>query len=326
MTPTFSVLMPAYNSEATIAESLDSLLAQTRSDWEAIVVDDGSTDRTADIVRGYADRDPRFIVLSKPNGGTGSARNVAAAHASGELWCLLDADDRYLPEYLEHMARFIGEHPGYDIYSSDGFVCVDGGSPQPDDLQPDSATRSYTAEDLLLRNRIRELATFRRGVFDLVGGFGEDRRMTMEDYDFWLRALLAGARHVHNPERLWVYRLGPGQKTSDALSATRSDQLMLTRLIDCGALSGNRLRLARSSKRGLDRAVVVLEALRARQDLEHRLREGDYRGARVAYLSLWRGYDNKTKYLAGLLIIAFSPRSFARMSSRWAVRTPGADL
>lgn len=313
MTPAFSVLMAAYNSASTIGQALDSLLAQTRGDWEAIVVDDGSCDRTAAIAREYAERDPRITVISKANGGTASARNLATKHASGGLMSLLDADDAYLPEYFERMARFVEAHPSYGIYSSDGFVFSEGESPRPDDLQPDCEVRSYRAEDLLVRNRIRVLTMFRREVYDLVGGFDEDRRQAIEDWDFWLRALLLGVGHIHNPEPLWLYRVSAGQKTGDPLSAARGDAFLFEKLLASGSLAGSRRRIALAKQRGIARYIRVLEARQRRYTLERRLADGDFTGARAAYWDARRGYTNVLMRFAGLIVVLISPRLFAKV-------------
>jgi len=310
----FSVLMAAYNAEATIAESLDSLLEQTFPEWESIVVDDGSTDRTLAIANGYASRDARIKVLTKANGGTGSARNAGAAQAIAEVLSLLDADDKLAPDYFERMHRFIEGHPGYGIYSCDGYVFSADEAPRPDDLQPDSEIRSYSAEDLLVRNRFRVLTCFRRGVFELVGGFDEDRHMAMEDYDFWLRALLRGAKHIHDPERLWLYRVSATQKTSDPLVGARADALMFDRLLAGGRLDSRQMRLARATRRRIGRWIRTLEAQRERWALEARLAAGDLRGARRKYLSAWRGYGSKAKYLLGLPVLLVSPRAFSAIS------------
>jgi glycosyltransferase involved in cell wall biosynthesis len=314
VTAAFSVLIAAYNSEDTIAETLESLIAQTCGDWEAVVADDGSTDATAKVVAGYAARDPRITLVTKPNGGTGSARNAAASHARAPLWSLLDADDAYLPEYFERIGRFIGEHPSYDIYSSDGYVFTTGEPPIEDDLQSDSVIRSYTVDDLIVRNRFRVLTTFRRDVFDLVGGFDEDRRMAMEDYDFWLRALLAGARHIHDPERLWKYRMSASQKTNDPCVGLRADLHMFEGLLESGRLDGARLGVARARCRQLRRDVSILEGRKLRAEFEGRLASGDFRGARTAYVAARRGYGSAAKFSLGLLVLIASPRAFAWMS------------
>jgi len=91
--PLVSIVVPAYGVEAYLAQCLDSLIAQTWQHWEAIVVDDGSPDRSGEIAEAYASRDARFRVVHVANGGLGSARNVGVSHARGEFLAFLDSDD-----------------------------------------------------------------------------------------------------------------------------------------------------------------------------------------------------------------------------------------
>lgn len=91
--PLISIIIPAYNAEAYLARALDSLLAQSLPCWEAICIDDGSTDGTASILDSYAARDKRFIVRHTKNGGAAKARNIALQMAQGEFVTMLDADD-----------------------------------------------------------------------------------------------------------------------------------------------------------------------------------------------------------------------------------------
>lgn len=91
--PSVSIVVPVYGVEAYLPACLDSLLAQHWQTWEAIVVDDGSPDRSGEIAESYAAQDPRIRVVHVPNGGLGSARNVGATHATGEFLAFLDSDD-----------------------------------------------------------------------------------------------------------------------------------------------------------------------------------------------------------------------------------------
>lgn len=312
-TPAVSVLIAAYNAEATLADALDSLLAQSRADWEAVVADDGSTDSTAAIAAEYAARDPRISVVSKINGGTASARNAAARVASAPLLALLDSDDQYTPGFLDRVGEFVDQHPGFDIYSVDAFLLGGCGHLEPDTLHPDSLIRSFVADDLLVTNRIRVYGVFRRSVFDLLGGFDEDPRCAMEDYDFWLRALLAGARHIHLPERLAVYRQSATTKTADALAGSESNVYMFRKLIRSGVLSRIQLRIARSSLRRWVRAAELVRFAPIRSELESGLRRGDTAGARALYLRSRRGWVSQVKWALGLPVMLASPRVFARV-------------
>ena len=98
-----SVIIPAYNEEKFLPTALDSLLAQTYPQWEAVIVNDGSTDSTAEIAAAYAARDSRFRVITIPNSGQSTARNAAFDHIRGEWVAFLDADDAFTPQALASM-------------------------------------------------------------------------------------------------------------------------------------------------------------------------------------------------------------------------------
>ena len=109
-----SVIMPAYNAAATISESLECLLSQTSPDWEAIVVDDGSTDRTKAIADSFAARDGRIRVITRCNGGEGAARNHGIANARYPWLLFLDADDWIAPSHLEILTAELRANPALD--------------------------------------------------------------------------------------------------------------------------------------------------------------------------------------------------------------------
>lgn len=107
--PRLSVIVPAFNVEDYLAESVDSILAQSYRDLEIVVVDDGSTDGTAAVARDYADRLSNVRVVTTPNRGLGAARNLGIRHARGELIAFVDSDDTVLPEAYESMVRVLDE-------------------------------------------------------------------------------------------------------------------------------------------------------------------------------------------------------------------------
>src|SRR2546423_3757367 len=99
----FSVIVPAYNAETTLADTLASLHDQTFPDWEAIIVDDGSTDRTAEIAASWAGQDNRFRLVRQANGGESAARNTGISAAQHNWLLFLDADDWVSRQYLQRM-------------------------------------------------------------------------------------------------------------------------------------------------------------------------------------------------------------------------------
>ena len=98
---TISIIIPAYNAEKYIARCLDSISCQTYKYWECIVINDGSKDKTGDICKYYADKDSRFVIIQKENGGVSSARNLGLQFAHNEWITFIDADDWIKPNYLE---------------------------------------------------------------------------------------------------------------------------------------------------------------------------------------------------------------------------------
>ena len=128
MKPTLvSVMMPAFNAEAFVAQAIESLLAQSYKAWQLIVVNDGSSDRTGEIAGKF--RDARITVIHQSNLGEASARNTALLHSQGEYLAFLDADDLYLPSHLERCIAHLETHPDHDGAYTDGIYIDQHGSP-----------------------------------------------------------------------------------------------------------------------------------------------------------------------------------------------------
>lgn len=115
-----SIMMPAYNAAQFLAEAIESVLVQTYSNWELLVVNDGSTDDTAVIAQRYTG-DPRVRLIHKENGGESSARNMALEHSQGAFIAYLDADDAWLPHHLETLIGYLQVHLERDAVYADGW-------------------------------------------------------------------------------------------------------------------------------------------------------------------------------------------------------------
>lgn len=204
--PAVSVIMPAYNVERYVEEALRSALTQTFPDLEVLVVDDGSTDRTADVVRPIAAVDSRVRLIQQENRGLAGARNTALRAARAPLLALLDSDDVWLPEFLEQQVTILRSRPEVDIVTGNG-RCLGGphdgrlARPCPDPRPvPDLASIIGDERSVFI------MSVFRRRVYDTIGPFDETMR-TNEDYDFWLRAAMAGFRFARNDTPLGLYRV-----------------------------------------------------------------------------------------------------------------------
>ena len=212
--PSVSVVMPAYNVAPYIGEAIRSALAQTHTDLELIVVDDGSKDETANIVREFAHSDKRVHLVQQPNRGLAGARNTALRAATGDYLALLDSDDVWEPEFLAEQLAILEARPEVDIVTGNGWY-LDGpkhgqlARPYPD-ARPDPTLTSILGDEW----SVFIMAVFRRRVYTTVGTFDEEMRSN-EDYDFWLRAAHAGFRFRRNDQPLGHYR-----RRDDSVSAT----------------------------------------------------------------------------------------------------------
>ena len=116
--PFFTIIVPTYNQARYLGAALDSLLTQTDPDWEAIVVNDGSTDTTAEVLKEYTRSDRRIRGFSKQNGGVASALNIGLKHATGQWLCWLSSDDLFEKNKLQVHRQAIGANPKCQFFFS----------------------------------------------------------------------------------------------------------------------------------------------------------------------------------------------------------------
>jgi glycosyltransferase involved in cell wall biosynthesis len=211
VTPFASVLIPAYNAAATLEAALDSVNAQSFRGFEIVVVDDGSTDGTAEIAHRFAKQQPslRVTVIQQPNGGQAAARNAAARVATGSWLSLLDADDIWYPDKLAAVAAEAAASPGAAIICHDMHAEDDQGNTRHLSCRP---SLPVTYEHLLFASEnsiFASGATVRADVFRRVGAFAEDRELQgVEDYDLWLRIAKCGEQICFIDRPLGLYRRG----------------------------------------------------------------------------------------------------------------------
>jgi glycosyltransferase involved in cell wall biosynthesis len=212
-----SVILPTYNRARYIRSALDSAIGQTHAPCEIIVVDDGSTDETAEVCGGYGQP---VTYLHKPNGGVSSARNVGIREAKGDFVAFLDSDDVWMPEKLARQVEFLSDRDFGFALSEIEYVDAD------DRLTGRSTFRSHLGPDgdllraLLARPFcIASILIFRRSVIDAIGLFDESLR-TAEDIDYLLRAAsrFKGGL-VDTP--LVKYRRTPGSLSGEVFTRNR---------------------------------------------------------------------------------------------------------
>jgi glycosyltransferase involved in cell wall biosynthesis len=224
--PRVSVVMPAYNSARTIGQAIDSVLGQSMGELELIVVDDGSSDATGEVVASVADK--RVRLVRQENGGTSAARNTGIAHATGEWVAFLDADDLWLPAKLERQLELMAATPGC-LASQGGAYLVD------DDLNRLALRRCFPVENTLLTFlRFENLPNagsswiVRRDLLDRIGGF-DTTLPRIEDWDFSLR-LARSASPLCIDEPLALYRYHANNRSHDIDAHVEAGMLILGRL------------------------------------------------------------------------------------------------
>lgn len=214
MSPRVSVVMPAYQAEATVGAALESILWQSYRDFELIVVDDGSTDATPRIVEAH---DGPVRLVRQENGGVSSARNRGIAEATGELLSLCDADDFLFERHLEALVERY-DRGGADVVTANSYWLLPGGI----DHRKVRYRGRFPAPGeqrraILEQNFLSVLAVFPRRIVDDIGPFAATRERA-EDWDFWMRAIFGGYRVALQREPLALYRWGRTGLSADYLA------------------------------------------------------------------------------------------------------------
>jgi len=205
-----SIIIPCFNHAQYLPDALDSVFAQSFSNWECIIVNDGSSDDTEEVALGYCKMDSRFIYLQKENGGTSSARNAGIRKSLGNYILPLDADDKIEVEYLQKAVEVLDNSADVKVvYGEVEFFGVETGIWE---LPP------FSLRQLALGNMIYCSAFFRRSDFNQYGGYDESFLFGLEDWEFWLRILKDGGSVVKLSPVYFYYRKKENSRTNSLLN------------------------------------------------------------------------------------------------------------
>lgn len=232
--PLVSVIIPVYNTELYIGPALESVLSQTYQNIEVLVVDDGSKDRTAEIIQSFVQKDPRVQLFRQKNAGVAAARNLAIAHTQGEYIAPIDADDIWYPEKLEKQVQCLlrsGPEVGL-IYTwsvhIDESGSIIGEYNHNRAYKPEGAIYPILVYSNFLDNASNAL--IRRTCIEQVGGFNPELRSQnaqgCEDWELYLRIADAYEFRVV-PEFLVGYRQLLGSMASNSKAMAKSYQLVM---------------------------------------------------------------------------------------------------
>jgi teichuronic acid biosynthesis glycosyltransferase TuaG len=304
--PRVSVIVPAFNAARYLLGALASVDAQTYRDWEVLVADDASTDGTADVAKNFSDRVK--VLRTSINAGPGAARNRAIEASTAELLAFLDADDLWLPEYLEQQVALYDEQRARrnDV----GLVVCDARILGPDGYRDQTYMEAVqfpaevTLTGLMVANPIFISTLSPRSIVEEAGCFFPAALATA-DYDLWLRIVERGYRVVANRRPLAVYRLTPGAISTRLDEGATALRLTYRRALERGNLTRRQRRIARRQMR-FSRALETKASLVAKRR-EGRLRYSDV--ARAVPLLLLVKLEHPNQWLDSIRYVLGRPTS-----------------
>lgn len=238
-----SIIIPTYNYGFVLSETLESVLAQTHQNWECLIVDDGSTDNTEEIVKKYLEKDKRFLYHKQVNSGVSVARNRGISHANGEFIQFLDGDDLISPQKLSHQIAHFDSNPDIDISYTDNFYFRDS---NPGVLSYDSAMNNkewmYKLQDrgiesikAMLHHNIAVISSPLLKASILKGGIQFPSGVALlEDWIFWLKLGFANCsfHYLNHPEAYTSNRIHRTSVSQKNLVKMKEADILIRSLLD----------------------------------------------------------------------------------------------
>jgi len=222
MAPQISVIMPIYNGERFLGKAIESILNQAFTDFELIAVDDGSTDRSLEILQAFAERDSRVRLHRMPvNGGAVAARNAGTQLSRGKFIAIMDADDVSLPNRLDRQRLHLEQNPDVGVVGT--YVQLIDGDDKPGAIKTFPSTPALMGWSMLFFNCLAHPSVMiRREILLAVEGYAAKCKGGTEDYDLFVRVSRL-ARLATIPEVLVLYRQWGGNMTQRAWESQEQD-------------------------------------------------------------------------------------------------------
>lgn len=323
--PSFSIIIPAYEAAAFIADAVESALMQTLPALEVIVSDDGSTDDLRGALAPYIGR---IKLLHKEHSGVAGARNLAIRAATGDFVAVLDADNSLFPEYVESLSQLAVARPDLDVLTTDAFLELNGevygryyrGKAR---FVTDDQRRGIIHQHFVYAN-----AAFRREALLAVGGYDEYYDLDwggLEDTDLLFRLIIGGSGVGLVDEPLAVYRIREESLSSNRPRSMRGGVVVLERVASHPCLSEDELDFLRGELRAKRQEAALAEAEASLRGLTPHPRR---RCLKVAFGPHGYSMASRASALAGALAPRMAGRYLERRErasgrSRLALRTHG---
>lgn len=301
--PLVSVIIPAFNVAKFIGDALNSALAQSFTDYEVIVINDGSPD-TPELERTLAPYMSRIVYLKQENGGVSAARNTGIRAARGSLIAFLDGDDVWLPNYLEIQVKRIQADPSIDVLYPNVLMFGDSSEDGEEFMTTCPSNGEVTFERLLRQEcNVSNCSIVRKETIIRAGLFDESLR-SVEDFDLWLRVIKGGGRIAYHRDVLARYRRRQGSLTADPVWLSEHILSVLAKV-------KQRDDLTPSERAAVENRYEHFHALLRLHEGKHAFFSGDIAGAIKGLTEANRFFRNK-KTAFTLMMLRVAPRLLLR--------------
>lgn len=256
--PFFSVIIPSFNRMPFLKIAVDSVLNQNSRDFEIIIIDDGSTDKTKEIIRNLNDKRVKYFY--QKNKGPASARNTGIKKAKGKFICFLDSDDRFRKDKIAITRKSIDEFTDYKIFHTEE-LWYRNGAYLPQKKEHKKPSGFVFKQALKICSVSMSTACINKEVFDKIGGFDESFPVC-EDYEFWLRAALQFKVKLI-PEYLTIKEGGRTDQQSKRTGLDKYRFLSIHKLISSGKTPE---RMKKDALENLkEKALIYIQGARKRE-------------------------------------------------------------